>query len=156
MIKRIDYQKFTVNGKIVTIDGNKIVNEYDLNTEEIKELKLLVNVFTKDEFVSALEALQKQYDHDQKCSDAMEVIFPNDFISGYDNHWLTDKLVELLEYEMNDWGRWINYFIYELDFGKKWKPGTITENGKDIPLRNAEELYDILRDDNIDLGNYFT
>jgi hypothetical protein len=145
MIKRIGYQKFTVNGKIVTIDGNKIVNEYDLSPEEIIGLKQHVNVFTKYDFISAIEALQKQYEHDQKCSDAMEVIFPNDFISGYDNHWLTNKLVELLENNMNDSEEWISYFLYELDFGKKWKPGTVTEGDKDIPLRNAEDLYDLLR-----------
>jgi hypothetical protein len=36
------------------------------------------------------------------------------------------------------------YFIYDLEYGSKWEPGMITENGKDIKLSNAGELYDVL------------
>lgn len=43
--------------------------------------------------------------------------------------------------------RWINdidYYMYELDFGKKWKPGCLTIDNKDISLRNSEDLWNIL------------
>lgn len=40
---------------------------------------------------------------------------------------------------------WLDYYIYELDFGKKWKVGCITDrDGADIPLSNASELYNTL------------
>ena len=44
-----------------------------------------------------------------------------------------------------DKDEWIDYFCFELDFGKKWKEGTITEkNGTDIILKTAEDLYNLL------------
>lgn len=39
----------------------------------------------------------------------------------------------------------INYYIYELDFGKLYKPGmAVDSNGNIIPMSNAGELYDSL------------
>ena len=39
----------------------------------------------------------------------------------------------------------IDYFIYELDYGRKYEPGMITdENGHDIDFSSAEKLYDYL------------
>ena len=44
-----------------------------------------------------------------------------------------------------DKDEWIDYFCFELDFGKKWKEGTITEkDGTDIILKTAEDLYNLL------------
>lgn len=53
--------------------------------------------------------------------------------------------IDLLSLAMNDNGSWIEYFICELNYGKEWKPGTITdENGCDVVLSTPEELYDFL------------
>lgn len=38
----------------------------------------------------------------------------------------------------------IDYWIYELDFGKNWKPGIVTNNGVDVKLETASDLYDVL------------
>lgn len=38
-IERIHFETFRVNGKIVTIDSGKIVNDYDLTFEEKKALE---------------------------------------------------------------------------------------------------------------------
>ena len=44
-----------------------------------------------------------------------------------------------------DKDEWIDYFCFELDFGKKWKEGVITEkDGTDIILKTAEDLYNLL------------
>ena len=51
-------------------------------------------------------------------------------------------LQEIFKDKENDW---IGYYLYELDFGTKWCKGKVTdENGNDIPLKTAEDLYDIL------------
>ena len=39
---------------------------------------------------------------------------------------------------------WISYFCFELDFGREWKPGTISNNGADVKLQTAEDLYNLL------------
>lgn len=38
----------------------------------------------------------------------------------------------------------IEYYIYDLDFGKNWKSGMVTINKEDFPIRNAGELWDFL------------
>lgn len=38
----------------------------------------------------------------------------------------------------------IDYWIYELDFGKKWKPGCVTDNGEEVELWSISDLYDAL------------
>lgn len=41
---------------------------------------------------------------------------------------------------------WIDYYCFELDFGKKWKPGNVTwvDTRQDIKLQTAEDLYELL------------
>lgn len=38
----------------------------------------------------------------------------------------------------------ISYYCWETKFGKKWYEGMITENGVNIPLRNSEDLWNMI------------
>lgn len=42
--------------------------------------------------------------------------------------------------------QWIDYFCWNLDFGKNWSPRTVleVETDKDIPLQTPEQLYDLI------------
>ena len=57
-----------------------------------------------------------------------------------------NKLCDLLSYLMEDektW--WIDYFCWERNFGRDLKLGDVTEkDGTPIPLKTAEDLYDLL------------
>ena len=54
---------------------------------------------------------------------------------------VVDLLAEIMDDQMGD----IEYFCYELDFGEKYEPGTVTdEHGNEIDLSTAEKLYDFL------------
>jgi len=54
-------------------------------------------------------------------------------------------VVKLLEAVFNDKGEWIQYFLYELDWGKKYEDGCITDtDGSFIKLSTIEELYEFL------------
>ena len=54
-------------------------------------------------------------------------------------------VVFLLRKLLNDAVENIDYYIYELDYGRKYEPGIITdENGRDIDFSSAEKLYDYL------------
>ena len=62
------------------------------------------------------------------------------------NYEYEDLVVKILEktFKDEDIG-WIEYYLYELDFGEEWCEGKVTDkNGNDIPLKTAENLYDIL------------
>lgn len=55
------------------------------------------------------------------------------------------SVVFLLKRIMHDQYEYIDYFIYELDYGRKYEPGMITdENGQDIDIRTPNLLYDFI------------
>lgn len=58
---------------------------------------------------------------------------------------LVDDVVELLEIIFDDTEMmWINYYVFEKRFGEDYKDGDVSIDGKDIPLRTYEDLWNIL------------
>lgn len=56
-----------------------------------------------------------------------------------------NTVVFLLKRIMRDQYDYIDYFIYELDYGRKHKAGVITdENGQDIDIHTPDLLYDFI------------
>ena len=54
-------------------------------------------------------------------------------------------LIDLLEIEMGDTrNHWISFFIYNMDFGNRADVVTVVDNGKEIPLSNTRELWELL------------
>ncbi len=57
----------------------------------------------------------------------------------------TSALLSLLEEVMGDTSGDISYFCYELDFGRDWHEGCITnEDGTDIKMATVDDLWDYL------------
>lgn len=111
----------------------------------MKKQTLGTITLTKKYFIKIIGQLKLQDDHDRKCSDAFKVILPDDYTSGYANHILTNQLIEILKIAMTDTENdWIGYWIYELDYGKEYTEGCVTDNGVNIPLRTASDLWDML------------
>ncbi len=109
-----------------------------------------VLTISKALFVETITALQQQYQHDEACAKAIGSVFTNDFISGYDNHLLNNQLVKLLQVAFNDDHKdsWIEYFMYELDFGAKANDLTAQrKDGTAIDLTTAEKLYEFLTEE---------
>lgn len=112
----------------------------------MKKKKNLVE-FSRELFIESMNKIKKQYDHDKKCNDAFQVILPDDYVIGYANYILQNQLIKILKIAMNDNhdGGWIDYYIWELDFGEKYYEGCVTENdGTAIDLSNAGNLWDYL------------
>lgn len=63
-----------------------------------------------------------------------EMIFPD----------TNSALVSLLEHLSNDDDEWIRYYIYELDYGKKYEPGTVKIDSKPVKLETIEDLWNLL------------
>jgi hypothetical protein len=104
-------------------------------------------ILTKELFIETMERIKAQFDYDEKCHAAFSVILPNDFISGYDNSILMNQLLKLLRIAFNDDDKdsWIDYYIWELDFGTKYESSCgKNKDGTLIYLRNNDELYDFL------------
>lgn len=103
-------------------------------------------VFSKDLFIETINEIEKQHRHDSKCSEAFRVILPNDYISNYANHCLKNQLIKVLQLAMNDNHNhsWIEYYMWELDFGLKYSKGCVKIQKKDFELKNASDLWDLL------------
>ena len=57
----------------------------------------------------------------------------------------TETVIDLLEFIFNDKNQWISYWVFELEFGKQYEDECIKwEDGEVIPLKTAEDLYDLL------------
>lgn len=102
---------------------------------------------TKELFTETIEQLKKQEAHDNKCSDAFKIILPSDYISSYNNDTIKQQLLRMLKVGMNDNHRdsWIDYFIYELEYGTKYKKGCAShKDDTNINLSDSSHLYDFL------------
>lgn len=60
---------------------------------------------------------------------------------------MADDCVKLLQILTKDEGDWIGYYVYELDFGRNYKPGDVKDDkGNNIPLQTTEDLWNILQE----------
>lgn len=57
---------------------------------------------------------------------------------------IESEVTKYLKAQFNDEFDWISYWMWELNFGENWKPGTVTENGNDIPLKTIDDLWNLL------------
>ena len=101
---------------------------------------------TKELFVSTINSIKKQIEIDRKNSSMLQEMFPDDSIyCGYNNSELFNALNKILKESMTDEYDWIDYFMYELDFGEKYYDGCVLDKDKSIiNLSTAENLYEFL------------
>jgi len=98
----------------------------------------------KETFKKAIKALEEQDKHDDKCSKAISIVYPNAFGVNlwYDNSILVDAILELLKAELGAASDWIEYYIYECDFGKN--PNEVRV-GKDVyNLDSVDNLWNLI------------
>ena len=100
---------------------------------------------TKEQFVDAINFIDKR----SKAMEEINKIFTTEFEDSifFPYFKYETKMVELLKIIMKDTDEysWIDYFIYERDFGRDIKLGDVTEeDGTPIPISTPEELYDFL------------
>lgn len=97
---------------------------------------------TKENFIQLVESLEKQTDYDKEMASHINKVFKCDAL--YDTSIVQDSVIKVLESELSDVDRWIDYFIYELDFGREGTTGSVMINKKPVPMRTPEDLWNIL------------
>lgn len=96
----------------------------------------------KQDFVNIITELRKANDYQTGLNRYFKTHDVDGYIYQPDCSCSVIKLLNLI---FDDTDEWIDYFCFELNFGRKWKEGMVkTDNGKDIKLANAEDLYDLL------------
>lgn len=105
--------------------------------------------FSRELFIETIEKIRQQYAHDIMCSNKLKDVFPNAFTPNlmYENYLIMNQLVKLLQVSFNDEHEhsWIEYFMWELDFGEKNNQLSAYRADKSkIDLSDAGKLYDYL------------
>lgn len=109
----------------------------------------------KELFIETIEKIKEQHLHDVKCSNLIGQVFSNGFQANlmYENHLLMNQVLKILQVQMNDENAhhsWIEYFLWELDFGKKNnKLKAYRQDKTEIDLSDAGKLYDYLIENKI-------
>lgn len=112
------------------------------------------DVLSQEEFVDIIDRLREASDLQEQVNrifrNSRENL-ENDFGNAAAlqiSHEST--VVFLLKKVLCDKYDYIEYFIYELDYGRKYESGMITdENGQDIDIHTPELLYDFILDSGI-------
>lgn len=102
---------------------------------------------SKEEFINIINKLKETNDIENKINELFRSC-SNNCINDFNSYYLSTNesiVIELLEIIFKDTDEWISYWIYELDYGRKWKKNSIIDNGKSIKLKTASDLYDYLQ-----------
>lgn len=103
----------------------------------------------KDLFVQTINFIKERHD----AMDKINKVFTDEFEDSvfYPYFKYESQMLKLLaasfDYDDDTIRDWIEYYCFELDFGRKHKLGDVTKNDVPIPLGTPEELYDMLFED---------
>ena len=100
-------------------------------------------MLTKKQFTDAMTAIVEQNAEDDRISKALNSIC-SDYCFYCTKH-ATKGLLDLLVSTMKDTYEWIDYWLYELECGEKYRAGSITQDGKPIKLKTIADLYALLK-----------
>jgi len=102
---------------------------------------------SEKDFIEAIEGLKKQVEHDEHFGTSMEDAFPGCHAPIYDNHYVWETAIRLLEIATNDIDKTIEWWIYETKFGEETSLYIIEKkNGEDVKIQllTASDLYKYL------------
>jgi hypothetical protein len=106
-------------------------------------------MITLEQFTKLMVEFKKLQDDEHAVHDAMQKLSP-DFGGFYLSRYseLFTRMIKMLTGDGD--ADWIGYYIYELEWGKKYHKGCITDNKKkDIPLKTIKDLYNIIKNKDI-------
>lgn len=94
---------------------------------------------TKENFSELINAVKSHSEYIWNLYKDYGIDFVNSPVMEIEN-----EITKYLKAQFDDKCDWINYWMWELNFGENWKPGTVTENGNDIPLKTIDDLWNLL------------
>lgn len=105
-------------------------------------------LITKEEFVDIINRLRESSDLVDKVDALFRESRENvecDFCNGAGLQISHEPIVvDLLQKVMRDKGEDISYFIYELDYGRDYKHGSVTDSNGIVDMGTPEVLYELL------------
>lgn len=103
-------------------------------------------IISKELFIDCIKSMRNVWDYQKESVDLIDKYYPYSQTTILDYPSCDDELLRLLTRIMKDYDGLISYFCYEINFGREWKVGCITDtDGKDIPLGTIEDLWEALK-----------
>lgn len=100
-------------------------------------------MITFEQFSDCIETIQNEMEREDKINDVLSDEFALERTMLYNP--LLAEYIKLLRSVFDDENDWIDYYVYDLDFGKDYHDGDVQdENGQNIPLLTVEDLYNLL------------
>lgn len=115
-------------------------HKYNLSRKRFISKETMI---TKEEFVKSLNKLKEQSDIDHQFNYHMEQAFPGSYAPIYHNV-LWELSVHLLELSVKDDEKYVSWWIFETDFGKRDIVTSLRVNDKPVDVSTPEKLYDFL------------
>ena len=115
-------------------------HKYNLSRKRFISKETMI---TKEEFVKSLNKLKEQSDIDHQFNYHMEQAFPGSYAPIYHNV-LWELSVHLLELSVKDDEKYVSWWIFETDFGKRDIVNSLRVNDKPVDVSTPEKLYDFL------------
>lgn len=99
-------------------------------------------------FIKVLQEIQYKFELNEKISDCIRKYKDKTYVGSIQYSCLDISLGRLIIDLLDDYYKddIISYWVYELDFGKKYKEGCFQDTcGKSIDISTIEKLYDYLQ-----------
>lgn len=117
-----------------------------------------MNKMDRELFIESIEQLRLQDELDERKSRLLSQVFPNAFEPNllYDNHYIKNQLLKVFQVLLNESypDSWIEYFIFDLDYGRNFRMGMVTrDDGTNVDLSDAGKLYDFLMEEKGERSN---
>lgn len=107
---------------------NEVEITYDEFEKYLKEIESIMRL------TDALIDIEVNF-HDKAKDKEFSLWFPT----------MVDSVITLLAKVFDDKEKWIDYWVWELDCGKEYKDGMVTErDGSNIPLKTPSDLWNLL------------
>jgi hypothetical protein len=95
-----------------------------------------------ENFKFIIESIKNKIELNAKNGDVLSAMYGSFLV--IDDPIISD-IVKFLELELGDISEWISYWIFDLDFGQKYRPGfLINQDGAEIPLITIEDLWNLV------------
>lgn len=105
---------------------------------------------SKQDFCEILKTLKEE---DEKCDKLRNVMndlygIPNGrYVDFYPTLKLQTEIIKLLSSLTKDESSWIEYFVYDCDYGENKKyANSVEAEDRKIPLNTFEDLYNLLQE----------
>lgn len=123
---------------------------YPSPLEDDSPRELPKNILSREEFIRIMNAMRDRSDVYSKLNDALDRLSPDtapvNFFPNIGHETLFLDVIHVM-FNIDRDESIIDYFCYDLDFGRNYNPGDVIDSsGREIPISNAGKLYDYLID----------